>query len=164
MNAFDRLNENLEGFGYVLKERDLNDGFGGDLCGKVLYVTSDLSVEQKVFIRIHFASHSAQWHIDPPSLVFSESLLQGLDERELDHFIAPEHEAHCLGLGLLERLEMFGELGEWYTQVASADLVGIQKHFLGYAKEFSAFSIQIFPEYTPTKLREVKGGIFVNWQ
>lgn len=163
MDEFQRLNARLEAFGYELKERGLDEGFAGDLCGKILYATPDLSVEKKAFIRLHLAGHAAQWYLNPETLPFSESILGGLQREDLETFVDLEHEVHCLALGLIERVELVDELAQWYAEGAQRDLVDIQHYFLGEALAFPQFKKITFPIYTPQKVRSVSGGIFVRF-
>ena len=163
MDEFQRLNARLEAFGYELKERGLDDGFAGDLCGKILYATPDLSVEKKAFIRLHLAGHAAPWYLNPETLPFSESILGGLQREDLETFVGLEHEVHCLAMGLIQRVDLVDELSQWYADGAQRDLVDIQHYFLSEALPFPKFETMTFPIYTPQKVRSVSGGIFVRF-
>jgi len=163
MDEFQRLDLQLEALGYEIKERGLDEGFAGDLCGKILYATPDLSVEKKAFIRLHLAGHAAQWYLRPDTLPFSESILGGLKREDLETFVDLEHEVHCLALGLIERVDLVDELSQWYADGAQRDLVDIQHYFLGESVPFPTFQTLAFPVYTPEKVRTVSGGIFVRF-
>lgn len=150
----------------------LDPFFKGDLDGKTIFISSNLSSKEKLFNLLHLAGHTIQWNVDPSLRELGSTIVNKPKRKLLRELQEYEWEANCYGLQILNSAG-FGSLKQWLTILYTYDMIylthfyitgkklkksnpGIQKYLL--TKKLEPKEI---PNFTPVGTPRTRNGLVI---
>lgn len=151
---------------------NLDPFFKGDLDGKVIYIGSHLSPEEKLFNLLHLAGHSIQWNIDPLLRNLGSELYRNPDDALLRKLQEYEWQANCYALTVLHRAGI-QSLDKWLTRKYIIDMLYLT-HFYKTGEKLKKISAvaraypfnrelepREIPAFTPVANTRTRNGLVI---
>ena len=153
---------------------NLDPFFKGDLDGKIIYIGSHLSAEEKVFNLLHLAGHSVQWNIDELLRNLGSELYRNPDDALLLRLQEYEWQANCYALSVLHKAGVFN-LDKWLSRKYIIDMLYLThfyktgeklKKITAAAKAYpfkKELESREIPSFTPVAGTHTRNGLVISF-
>lgn len=150
---------------------ELDPFFKGDLDGKTIYISNELTKEEKLFDLLHLIGHTIQWNVNEQHYELGSVLHSNPSEGVMALLYAYEWEANCYGLYILEYIG-HKNLRDWLYDLFKEDINYLMEFYKSGKKEKILPEdrvpvVELFPKpipyFTPKQRKSSREGIVIGF-
>lgn len=157
----------------IINSKNLDPFFKGDIDGTNIWISPDLTPEEKLFNSVHLVGHCIQWGTKEEYVELGSVLHLNPDKDLLFKLQRYEWEANCYGLGILHVIG-HPELGDWLFEKYREDIIYLTNFYVTGEKVkqvtdvamlhpfvYDLVPMQLPEHFTPVKIEGSRNGIVI---